>query len=268
MPSNRFTNVLSGLSDSLCFSNWLGLLIQRTVTRNAPVVHYVWKGRWHLYCCPQYGDHGSVKEVLAQGAYDKYLAGIARKGTINYINAGANVGAFDVAIASEGYASEFGVSIELNPWTYTRLAFNLACNGLNAIHPVNAGLAAASGEMAFSARGNSVTDCIYNDPGQAGAVSRSVALESLDSILEQAGLEDREFDLLKLDIEGAEYEVVSALSADTLRKFRHIIMEFHTPPQGHSPSVLYKKLGDSGFVGGAPEWTADQHPDLRHWHRV
>ncbi len=268
MASNRLSNIFNGLSDSLRFSNWLALLIQRTFHRDARIAHYVWKRHWHLYCSPQHYDHGSIKEVLSQGAYDSYFAQIALNGTINYVNAGANVGAFDIAVASAGYKTDFGVSIELNPWTFTRLAFNLASNGLDIIYPINAGLAAASGKMLFSARGNSVNDCIYNEPGPRGAATRLVNLESLGNILQHTDLLDREFDVLKLDIEGAEYEVISALNAEMLRKFRHIIMELHTPPQGHSPSALYKKLSDSGFVGGAPEWTADQHPDLRHWRRA
>lgn len=265
MPSSRLHALFSGLSDTLGFSNWPELLIQRTIGRENPIVHYVWKGKWHLYCCPQHGDHGSAKEVLAQHAYDAYFDQICGADGFSYINAGANIGAFDIAVASRGISIPYAVSIELNPWTFSRLAFNLAVNKLDSIHAINAGLAGRHDTIPFSARESSVTDCIYNESSTSGAPVKHVALETLEEILKSTSLTGKHFDLLKLDIEGAEYEVIESLSPELLARFSHIIMELHTPPKGRDPATIYKKFSETGFVTGEKQWKADEPPQLRYW---
>ncbi len=51
-------------------------------------------------------------------------------------------------------------------------------------------------------------------------------------------------DLLKIDIEGAEYQVLPAASTDILSRIRRIEMEYH--PSG-DPQTLFRRLSDRGF---------------------
>ncbi|HZL68479.1 MAG TPA: FkbM family methyltransferase [Candidatus Limnocylindrales bacterium] len=51
-------------------------------------------------------------------------------------------------------------------------------------------------------------------------------------------------DLLKIDIEGAEYQVLPAASTDILSRIRRIEMEYH--PSG-DPQILFRRLSDRGF---------------------
>lgn len=51
-------------------------------------------------------------------------------------------------------------------------------------------------------------------------------------------------DLLKIDIEGAEYRVLPAVSPEILGRIRHIEMEYH--PSG-DPQSLFRCLSDRGF---------------------
>lgn len=51
-------------------------------------------------------------------------------------------------------------------------------------------------------------------------------------------------DLLKIDIEGAEYQVLPAASTDTLRRIRRIEMEYHS---SGDPQILLRRLSDRGF---------------------
>jgi FkbM family methyltransferase len=60
----------------------------------------------------------------------------------------------------------------------------------------------------------------------AGQSSLSVRTTSLDEILRDAGRSD--CDVLKLDIEGAEYDVLEAICANgTIRRARQVLVEFH-----------------------------------------
>ncbi len=53
-------------------------------------------------------------------------------------------------------------------------------------------------------------------------------------------------DLLKMDIEGAEYPILESLDADTWGKIRRIILEYHTVHR-RKPSELEQLLRENGF---------------------
>jgi FkbM family methyltransferase len=184
------------------------------------------------------------------------------------LNVGANVGAFDVAVLAQGKSVPYALSAELNPFTFTRLAFNASANRMNTVRLCNGGIAGESGTMRFVARETSVTDCIFADEPAPGADFTEVSLFTLEQALANAGLSDKTFDLLKLDAEGAEFDIIEASSPELLRRFAHLVMEIHHPPPNRSPEKLYAKLKQSGFQGGDPTWTpADGHA-LRFWKRV
>jgi hypothetical protein len=54
--------------------------------------------------------------------------------------------------------------------------------------------------------------------------------------------------LLKLDCEGAEYEVLLNARPETLKKIGNIAMEYHVGLNEHSPEQLVAFLGAHGFV--------------------
>lgn len=83
--------------------------------------------------------------------------------------------------------------------------------------------------------------------GSIDGPSVEVACLSIESLFDRHGL-DR-IDLLKMDIEGGEYEAFYATSIAALRRVRHIRMEFHNQG-GESEKVdpLVAFLRRSGFV--------------------
>jgi hypothetical protein len=68
---------------------------------------------------------------------------------------------------------------------------------------------------------------------------------SLDAIFAEREIE--QCDLLKMDCEGAEYEILFAASDDTLRRIRRIVLEYHdwVVPFGHRD--LARMLRERGF---------------------
>ncbi len=62
---------------------------------------------------------------------------------------------------------------------------------------------------------------------RSSKTNKSRKLLLLGDILRKIGLEDNENLILKIDIEGAEWDILAEIDAATLTKFDHIIIEFH-----------------------------------------
>jgi hypothetical protein len=54
-----------------------------------------------------------------------------------------------------------------------------------------------------------------------------------------------EVDLLKVDVEGAEYDIFSSVEENDLRRFKHLLIEFHNN-QGRASSLI-SKIVSAGF---------------------
>lgn len=83
----------------------------------------------------------------------------------------------------------------------------------------------------------------------AGGGSREVTTTDLDEVLAAAGRSD--CDVLKLDIEGAEFEVLSDLATrGTLGRCRQLLVEFHDGITGHERAEtdrVVRSVIDAGF---------------------
>ncbi len=261
-------NKLSGLTDSMAFSNRWTIFLQRIMRPADPLVSYCWKKKWWLVCDARFQDGHAAKELLANGCYDAWIRKSVRGQELSYVNVGANIGAFDVAVAAMIREIPLAVSVELNPRTFGRLRFNLQVNGLHDVRVLNAGVAGRSGVFHFHPTACSLADGLFVPPPSGEAASRptQVPLLTLGETLVQAGVENKEFDLLKLDCEAAEYGIVAESSRGCLRCFRHIVAELHPEPPGESVAALEAKLAECGFQSADPQETAGTA--LRFWSRA
>ena len=266
---SRFTELLSGLKANLAFSNAPLLIFQRLFFRNLPIVTYRWKDRFSIICDARRMDAQSVKELLADGVYNPFLRASARDGRLAYVNLGANIGCFDIAVAGLGLEITEAISVELNPLTYHRLVVNLEINGLERVKALNYGASGRSGEIKLTITDCSLSDSIYHNlPAEPGAEVRTVCLEPLARLLEIGGSTAGEFDLLKVDCEGAEFELVEHVPPETLRRFRHIVMEIHaSAADTGAVDALYAKVGQCGFRPEGPKWTPQTGSGLCFWSR-
>jgi len=262
------SNKLSGFRDSLAFSNRWPLIFQRLLRPHDPIVTYGWRGRWWLVCDARVQDNSAPKEVLANGCYDEWIRRSIRDGSLAYVNVGANIGAFDLAVASAA-AIPFALGIELNPDTFTRLNFNLAINDLRQVVTLNVGLAGRAGTFRFSSSNCSLADSLFAAPGAAAdPAARAIPLLTLEAALESAGFADREFDLLKLDCEAAEYGIVSTAPIEVLRRFRHVVIELHPVPEGETLGALSSRFEAAGFRAETVLPGAIEQASLHFWKRL
>lgn len=181
----------------------------------------------------------SLDELYYHHDYDKVDDFIARQGWI-VLDIGANVGVFtreQVRRGARVYA------FEPNPDCYRRLDQMIDRNHLkDHIEAHNLALAAVSGEGTMRVqRGWTTSGSIVSDNGGSSSTGPRVAIKTLDSIT--PALCVTSIDLLKIDVEGAEAEVLRGASC-TLRKVDRVVVEYHSRVLREQVDAI---LTDAGF---------------------
>ena len=262
-------NQITGFRQNLAFSNGWSILAQRLFRRHCPLVSYHWKKRWWLVCDLRYQDAHAPKELLADGCYDRWILRSIRDGCLSYVNVGANIGAFDIAVAGLAKQIPHACSIELNPGTFARLSFNVHLNNLRYVRMLNCGVGGEPGTFVVHSSNCSLADGLFAPPlaGAEDLQAFKVPILTLADSLEKVGLGETQFDLLKLDCEGAEYGIIRQSSPELLRRFRNVVIELHPEPPNESAAALYEKLTGCGFETDQPQWLPSEPPGLRFWER-
>jgi FkbM family methyltransferase len=150
------------------------------------------------------------------------------------VDAGANIGAFSLfALQTAPHANV--IAVEPAPDSCSRIRSMLQANKFESRCILH--------EVALGNRSGETT--IQLDTGsqfrRTGVAGHRVAMETLDSLIPPAAV----VDLMKIDVERAEYEVLHSVSPSTLRRIRKIVMEFH--PNAPSERAILP-LTSSGFT--------------------
>lgn len=156
------------------------------------------------------------------------------------VDAGANIGMFALYAARRAPNAVIH-ALEPFPSTRERLLTTLRDNGLESrVKVYSSGLAGSESPRFMSPSGPSQSRGTV-----AEAAPEAVAVETmtLGRFLEEADIPHGS--LLKMDIEGAEHEVLAATQGAALRRFEEIALEYH--PNG-SRDLLFDKLRTSGFT--------------------
>ena len=149
------------------------------------------------------------------------------------LDVGANVGLFSI-FATHYFAPATFHAYEPNPKVIPYTAKNLQPLGVTLF---NQGIGRVSGFATIQGRGES--RLAHTVPAESG--SGNVSIISLNEAVERMGFE---IDLLKLDCEGAEWEIFEEPRA--FERIRKIRMEYHLI-QGRSFRDLKRIVADLGF---------------------
>jgi FkbM family methyltransferase len=159
-----------------------------------------------------------LHEVFVNAGYD-FDTRAARP---RIIDCGANIG-MAVLFFKARYPTADVLAFEPNPAVFERLRRNIDANGLESVETEQAAVTEHGG-----------TATLYRDPGDPASVVASLDRSwggDLGEDVRAVRLSDRitaPVDLLKLDIEGAEYAVVRDLvSTGAIRFVREAVIEFH-----------------------------------------
>lgn len=157
------------------------------------------------------------------------------------VDIGAHIGAFSIYASKK---SKKVLSYEPFPSTFDSLKKNLSLNGCRNVKIKNMAVGAKEGySWIYMNKLNSAENSMY----RKSRIKHKVKVTTLAQVLN--GI--KRCDVLKIDCEGAEYEIILS-SKDALKKVNRIILEFHEPEffgldKRYSVELLVKTLESYGF---------------------
>ncbi|HUA95498.1 MAG TPA: FkbM family methyltransferase [Acidimicrobiales bacterium] len=200
------------------------------------------RGRKLSAWCPDDEVFTLCRELVLDRVYERNgLALHPGMGTV--VDAGAHVGIFSL-LASQW--AERVIALEANELNFRVLDLNVARNALTNVEPRHCALwSVSSGAVGFAPAHHSGGGVVAEiRPGLPDTVE--VRATSLDDLVSELG----KIDLLKIDIEGAEYDVLRAATAlDTIGA---IVGEMHIERDGDRTRLdaLAAHLETAGFEVG------------------
>ena len=145
------------------------------------------------------------------------------------VDAGANVGAFAIYAASRAPQAKI-ISIEPLPSTFQRLREQIRNNRLvDRVSTLNYALAGTPGVRSFAdERVPSGQKRLVSNTNEFAPPGQQVRCSTLQMVLDEQRID--EVDLLKMDIEGTEYEALTETPPTTLSRIKRIVVELHQNP--------------------------------------
>ncbi|MFW2437769.1 MAG: FkbM family methyltransferase [Arenicellales bacterium] len=174
-------------------------------------------------------------EIFLNNEYTPILKCIHGTASPSIVDLGANIGGFALFIF-ENFPEAKVVSVEAAPDTYEILRRNQEINPERNWKILQAAVWAKNGYVNLDRRDASTGHRIAIDEGDG----ESVPARRLDDILTEAGIVD--IDLMKMDIEGAESDVVP-VNEEIFKRTKILVIEIHT--DRIDPARVYNILAGS-----------------------
>jgi len=181
-------------------------------------------------------------EVWVGGCYTQKFK-IPPEATV--VDVGANAGVFTLWAVKSGVARV--IAVEPSPRMCKNLARNISFNHLGNVTVVQAACGGKTGEAVLYSRGDEGLNSLYcrDVLGSTFQPMCRVPLLTLEDIFRRCAIETCDF--LKLDCEGAEYDILLNSAENTLSRIQMITMEYHVGLNDHDPSELINFLQAHGF---------------------
>lgn len=189
-------------------------------------------------------DVWTVKETCLDRFYD--LRRLAADDVRVVIDLGAGFGDFSIYAASR-YPRSTVYAYEPSPASYAMLRDNVRLNRADRVHAFPfAVVGRAAGPITlFTGTRSAVQHTTIR--GGSPISSHAVQVESvtLAQVFREHAIE--RCDLLKIDCEGAEYDILLQSDASAIAKIRHLVMEYHDGVTAYSHADLAAFLRERGF---------------------
>ncbi len=161
-----------------------------------------------------------IWEIWKAKVYDDIRISISEGDVV--VDIGAHIGVFAVRaarLAHRGRVYAYEASSKNYPW----LSKNRQLNDLGNLHIQNRAVSGRRGEMPFYIPAdNGVLGSLFQEPS---GFMETVQATTLADIIAEHGIE--QIDYLKVDAEGAEYDILFNCPDETLAKVRRVAMEYH-----------------------------------------
>lgn len=190
-------------------------------------------------------DESVVAEIFKWREYEG-AEGIIRETRFPVLDVGAHIGIFSL------YASALNPKVKvyaLEPEkdNFSLLLRNISQNRLDNVRAVKAALAGKTGPRQLAVAADSINHHLAPEGG--GSASAEAAREKVSAFSFADFLRDEHLDaigLMKMDIEGGEYEVFENMAPEDFRRIRALVLEYHEYG-GRSRQELEKLLRGQGF---------------------
>lgn len=150
-----------------------------------------------------------------------------------FVDCGANYGYWSVRVTSKRFGSHPAVAIELDPVTFERLQSNASYNE-GRFECLNRAVFDRDGEI-LEIYGHKHEARTVDSGNQTGVSHGKVSSSTLDTIMSDAGKQDCQSVILKLDVEGVEIKALQGANA-LLKNDVLVIYEDHGSDQEHTIS--------------------------------
>jgi len=185
-----------------------------------------------------------LKEVCLDREYERGGPVVQPGWTV--VDVGAGLGEFCVSVARRHPACRV-YAFEPLTESFALLQENVRLNELTNVTLFPRAVGARSGvAVLHAARGAPARSSTTSPDGFRADAATHVASTTLDEIFRELGI--RRCDFLKLDCEGAEYEILFGAAADTLARVAHIALEYHDGVTTSSGAELAAFLRTRGFA--------------------
>lgn len=219
---NRFKKIRQTLSKSIKFNkvvkNWYAHHLNKFLKPEFAI--YEMRNGAKLRIRANSQDRIAINEVWIYDIYSDPHFKLDQHSII--LDLGAHIGTFTIKagnLASQGKV----LAYELSPDNYAMLAENVRLNNFSHVQAFNLGVSDHAGELTVYFGENSLAHSIHHTDASQGGKPTTVKTTTLDAIIDQHNL-DR-VDLLKVDCEGAEYDILLAASDAAYNKIRNLVVE-------------------------------------------
>lgn len=182
-----------------------------------------------------------IREIWEENVYEVKDTHFNLGGVI--IDIGANIGSFSLFAAYHG-ATVY--AIEPEPHNLEALKYNIEINNMqDKVYPCSYAISDYKGVAVISDEGGGAT---IKDDGIFGA---EVEVMPLNNFFDLYNIQ--EVDVLKIDVEGAEPEIILGASKENLQKCKYITMEFDIR-SGNRLGEMTQKLSETHHVRTMGSW--------------
>ncbi|HVA07438.1 MAG TPA: FkbM family methyltransferase [Acidimicrobiales bacterium] len=242
-------NSLRRAKETLAFSNWPMILPQILLTqigKGPDEVTFVTRDGLRITCPNRRAARSSAFETFAEDGYRLawFLKPFVGR-PMHAIDIGGHVGAFACQLA-QMYPEATIESYEASPVTAEYLRDNVVQNGYgDRVNVAQVALADRSGWVLLedNGEGSCENSLVSEQGGEPNATTIKVPALSFDDVVSAA---PHPVDFVKIDCEGAEYDLIFASSPASWKSVDRVVLEYH-PVSGHSWSELSQWFTESGF---------------------
>jgi FkbM family methyltransferase len=265
MPLRRYTYYLSSIFTLLAgFRNPLQIIQTFLVGNRRPGLIVQLRTSNLKFMVRGKMDIWSLKETLLDRFYERYGFVIREGWTV--VDIGGGIGDYSI-YAATSHANVRVLAFEPFPDSYRLLQENIKINQISNIESFSQAVSSRDGMMEFSSPSSDPLSIqTTSNPTDIAGVSTSTRAVSLASIPARYNVE--RIDLLKLDCEGAEYDILIGSDPAVLEKIDRIVMEYHDGITGFTHTDLVNFLTEHGYQVNTWKNFAHDHIGYLRAHRT